>query len=150
GIVFNDVYAASKFAVEGFCESLAVQLLQFNVFVSMVEPGPVKTDFEMKLMEEVSRSEFPGADPATVRYFKEVYLPASHEIFSTLGQSPNAVAEATVAAIGARKPPFRIQTNVLYTPLVALKYADPSGDLSVRSFYHLLFNYGTVFHLSLG
>lgn len=31
GIVFNDVYAASKFAVEGFCESLAVQLLQFNV-----------------------------------------------------------------------------------------------------------------------
>ncbi|EOA93187.1 Retinol dehydrogenase 8, partial [Anas platyrhynchos] len=29
GIVFNDVYAASKFAVEGFCESLAVQLLQF-------------------------------------------------------------------------------------------------------------------------
>lgn len=32
GIVFNDVYAASKFAVEGFCESLAVQLLQFNVW----------------------------------------------------------------------------------------------------------------------
>lgn len=31
GIVFNDVYAASKFAVEGFCESLAVQLLQFDV-----------------------------------------------------------------------------------------------------------------------
>ncbi|NXC51385.1 RDH8 dehydrogenase, partial [Penelope pileata] len=31
GVVFNDVYAASKFAVEGFCESLAVQLLQFNV-----------------------------------------------------------------------------------------------------------------------
>ncbi|NWX41407.1 RDH8 dehydrogenase, partial [Steatornis caripensis] len=31
GIVFNDVYAASKFALEGFCESLAVQLLRFNV-----------------------------------------------------------------------------------------------------------------------
>ncbi|NXT27361.1 RDH8 dehydrogenase, partial [Syrrhaptes paradoxus] len=31
GIIFNDVYAASKFAVEGFCESLAVQLLRFNV-----------------------------------------------------------------------------------------------------------------------
>ncbi|NXK82684.1 RDH8 dehydrogenase, partial [Amazona guildingii] len=31
GVVFNDVYAASKFAIEGFCESLAVQLLQFNV-----------------------------------------------------------------------------------------------------------------------
>ncbi|KFP07494.1 Retinol dehydrogenase 8, partial [Calypte anna] len=93
GVVFNDVYAASKFAVEGFCESLAVQLLQFNVFVSMVEPGPVKTDFELKLLEEVSRSEFPGADPVTVRYFKDLYLPSSHEIFSTLGQSPTEVAE---------------------------------------------------------
>lgn len=31
GVVFNDVYAASKFAMEGFCESLAVQLLKFNV-----------------------------------------------------------------------------------------------------------------------
>lgn len=61
--------------------------------VSMVEPGPVNTDFELKLMEEVSRSEFPGTDPATVRYFKDVYLPASHEIFATLGQSPAAVAE---------------------------------------------------------
>ncbi|KAM7079799.1 LOW QUALITY PROTEIN: retinol dehydrogenase 8 [Ciconia maguari] len=146
GIVFNDVYAASKFAVEGFCESLAVQLLQFNVFVSMVEPGPVNTDFELKLMEEVSHSEFPGTDPATVRYFKDVYLPASHEIFATLGQSPAAVAEAIVNVIGARRPAFRTQTNASYTPLVALKYADPSGDLSVRTYYRLLFDYGTLFH----
>uniref|UniRef100_A0A8C0ESV4 Retinol dehydrogenase 8 n=1 Tax=Bubo bubo TaxID=30461 RepID=A0A8C0ESV4_BUBBB len=150
GIIFNDVYAASKFAVEGFCESLAVQLLQFNVFVSMVEPGPVNTEFELKLMEEVSRSEFPGTDPATVRYFKDVYLPASHEIFTTLGQSPTTVAEAIVEVIGARRPAFRTQTNHLYTPLVALKYADPAGDLSVRTYHHLLFDYGTLFHLSMG
>jgi len=31
GILFNDIYAASKFAVEGFCESLAVQALRFNL-----------------------------------------------------------------------------------------------------------------------
>ena len=142
----------------------------------MVEPGPVNTDFELKLLEEVSRSEFPGADAATVRYFKDVYLPASHEIFATLGQSPGAVAEvrgfrggdflveggwpvrraalllrrqAIVTVIGARRPVFRTQTNRLYTPLVALKYADPSGELSVRSFYRLLFHYGAIFHLSM-
>ncbi|XP_055649202.1 LOW QUALITY PROTEIN: retinol dehydrogenase 8 [Falco peregrinus] len=150
GIVFNDVYAASKFAVEGFCESLAVQLLQFNIFVSMVEPGPVNTDFEQKLMEEVSRSQFPGTDPATLRYFKEVYLPAAHQIFATLGQSPDAVAEAIVAVIAARRPAFRTQTNRLYTPLVALKYADPSGDLSVGTYYRLLFRNGPLFHFCMG
>ncbi|NXW50239.1 RDH8 dehydrogenase, partial [Nyctiprogne leucopyga] len=30
-ILFNDVYAASKFAVEGFCESLAIQALKFKL-----------------------------------------------------------------------------------------------------------------------
>ncbi|XP_066563920.1 retinol dehydrogenase 8a [Amia ocellicauda] len=149
GVVFNDIYSASKFAMEGFCESLAVQLLKFNIHVSLIEPGPVNTEFEMKLMEEVGKSDFPGADADTVRYFKEVYLPASHEIFATMGQSPDTVAKATMKVIEMRQPVFRYQTNALYTPLVAMKYADDSGGLSVRTFYNLLFNYGTVFHLSM-
>ncbi|XP_057269470.1 retinol dehydrogenase 8-like, partial [Pezoporus wallicus] len=147
-VVFNDVYAASKFAVEGFCESLAVQLLQFNVYVSMVEPGPVCTDFELKLLEEVSRSEYPGTDAATLGYFRDVYIPASREIFHTLGQSPGAVAEAIVAVLSARPPPFRTQTNALYTPVLALKYADPSGELSVRALHRLLFRHGGLLRLS--
>ncbi|KAG9488506.1 retinol dehydrogenase 8 [Eleutherodactylus coqui] len=149
GIVFNDIYAASKFAVEGFCESLAVQLLKFNIFISLIEPGPVNTEFEMKLMEEVARSDFPGADAETIRYFKEVYLPSAHEIFATLGQTPDAVAKATVRVIGMEQPVFREQTNPLYTPLTALKYADNTGELSVRTFYNLIFNYGSLFHCSL-
>ncbi|XP_025944499.1 retinol dehydrogenase 8 [Apteryx rowi] len=149
GIVFNDVYAASKFAVEGFCESLAVQLLQFDVFVSMVEPGPVNTDFEQKLLEEASRRECAGADAATVRYFRDVYLPASRDIFAALGQSPEAVAEAVARVVGAQRPAFRMQTNRLYTPLVALKYADPSGDLSVRTLHRLLFRSGSLLRLSV-
>ncbi|KAL8164103.1 UNVERIFIED_CONTAM: Retinol dehydrogenase 8 [Gekko kuhli] len=149
GIPFNDVYAASKFAIEGFCESLAVQLLKFNIFISLVEPGPVNTEFEAKLMEEVSHAEFPGADPTTVQYFKEIYLPASHEIFTTLGQTPESVAKAVVTVIGEERPPFRTQTNTLYTPLVALKYADTSGDLSVDTYYNLLFRFPLLLRLSM-
>ncbi|XP_075062961.1 retinol dehydrogenase 8 [Mixophyes fleayi] len=149
GIVFNDIYAASKFAIEGFCESLAVQLLKFNIFVSLIEPGPVNTEFEMKLMEEVSRSDFPGTDAETIRYFKEIYLPAAHEIFVTMGQTPDAVAKATVKVIRMEQPALRHQTNPLYTPLTAMKYADNSGNLSVRTYYNLLFNYGSLFHFSL-
>ncbi|KAF7243818.1 Retinol dehydrogenase 8 [Varanus komodoensis] len=149
GVPFNDVYAASKFAMEGFCESLAVQLLKFNIFISLIEPGPVNTEFEMKLMEEVARSEFPGADTATVRYFKEIYLPASHKIFTTMGQTPESVAKAVVNVIAKECPPFRTQTNTLYTPLVALKYADTSGGLSVSTYYNLLFRFTGLFHLSM-
>ncbi|XP_032868228.1 retinol dehydrogenase 8 [Amblyraja radiata] len=149
GIVFNDVYAASKFALEGFCESLAVQLLKFNIFVSMIEPGPVNTEFEMKLMKEVSCSEYPGTDSETIQYFKDVYLPAARDIFKTLGQTPETIAKATVKVIKMEQPVFRYQTNMLYTPLTAMKYADNTGNLSVRTFYNLLFNHGNLFKISL-
>ncbi|XP_070479802.1 retinol dehydrogenase 8 isoform X1 [Equus przewalskii] len=95
GVVFNEVYAASKFALEGFFESLAVQLLQFNIFVSLVEPGPVATEFEGKLMEQVSTAEFPGTDPDTLRYFRDSYLPASRELFRNVGQSPQDVVQSS-------------------------------------------------------
>ncbi|XP_029440088.1 retinol dehydrogenase 8 [Rhinatrema bivittatum] len=149
GVVFNDVYAASKFAIEGFCESLAVQLLRFSVFVSLVEPGPVHTEFEAKLTEEAARSDFPGTDAETLRCFKESYLPASRGIFAALGQSPEAVAKVTVDLISMERPDFRRQTNPLYTPLTALKYADETGNLSVQTLSRLLFRHGTLLRLSL-
>jgi NADP-dependent 3-hydroxy acid dehydrogenase YdfG len=37
-------YAASKFAVEGFSESLRHEMLPFGVFVVLVEPGAYKTE----------------------------------------------------------------------------------------------------------
>ncbi|XP_035888200.1 retinol dehydrogenase 8 isoform X5 [Phyllostomus discolor] len=154
GVVFNDVYAASKFALEGFFESLAVQLLQFDIFVSLVEPGPVATDFEGKLLEQVSAAEPPGADPDTLHYFRDLYLPASRELFRSLGQSPEDVAQGStpqviVKVISSASPPLRRQTNARYSPLTALKAADPSGSLYVRTAHRLLFRWPRLLGLGL-
>uniref|UniRef100_A0A8C9QWI0 Retinol dehydrogenase n=1 Tax=Scleropages formosus TaxID=113540 RepID=A0A8C9QWI0_SCLFO len=143
------VSSTGLFAMEGFCESLAVQLLKFNVTVSMIEPGPVHTEFEAKMVEDVSRKEFPGTDPETVQYFKNVYLPSSVDIFETLGQTPDDIARCTKKVIEASRPRFRNLTNPLYTPIVALKYADETGGLSVRTFYHVLFNLGALMHVAM-
>ncbi|NXD32002.1 DHB1 dehydrogenase, partial [Spelaeornis formosus] len=45
GLPFNAVYCASKFAVEGLCESLAIVLRPFNIHLTLVECGPVYTSF---------------------------------------------------------------------------------------------------------
>ncbi|KAG7246563.1 hypothetical protein CRUP_003097 [Coryphaenoides rupestris] len=45
GFPFNEVYCASKFAIEGACESLAIILPHFNIHMSLIECGPVNTDF---------------------------------------------------------------------------------------------------------
>ncbi|KAG5279257.1 hypothetical protein AALO_G00075800 [Alosa alosa] len=149
GVVFNDVYTASKFAMEGFCESLAVQLLKFNVNVSLMEPGPVHTEFETKMMEDVAKMDYPGADADTVRYFKDVYMPSSMDIFEAMGQTPEDIAKCTKKVIEASRPRFRNLTNSLYTPIVALKYADETGGLSVNTFYNLLFNFGPLMHITM-
>lgn len=39
------LYHATKWAVEGFSESLQYELEQFNVRIKIVEPGPIKTEF---------------------------------------------------------------------------------------------------------
>ncbi|MFM0705062.1 oxidoreductase [Paraburkholderia sediminicola] len=39
------LYSASKFAVEGFSESLALEVAQFGIAVTLIEPGYFRTDF---------------------------------------------------------------------------------------------------------
>ncbi|MGD9720507.1 MAG: SDR family oxidoreductase [Pirellulales bacterium] len=42
---FYSVYHASKWAVEGFSESLSYELGMFGIRVKLVEPGAIRTDF---------------------------------------------------------------------------------------------------------
>jgi NAD(P)-dependent dehydrogenase (short-subunit alcohol dehydrogenase family) len=45
GIPFQAFYSASKFALEGFAESLAYEVAPFGVQVTLVQPGNIATDF---------------------------------------------------------------------------------------------------------
>ncbi len=49
------VYNATKWAVEGFSESLQHELLAFGVRVKIIEPGPIKTDFYDRSMDVMSK-----------------------------------------------------------------------------------------------
>ncbi|XP_051868314.1 retinol dehydrogenase 8 [Pristis pectinata] len=149
GILFNDIYAASKFAVEGFCESLAIQAIKFKLNITLIEPGPVVTEFEKKVYEEGMKIDLSAADQETRDMFTNIYLRNYKEIFSSLGQSADEVAEHTMKIILSDNPPFRHQTNTLYTPMTTLKYADPNGDLPIDTFYKMVFHHDKVFHASL-
>ena len=41
----NAMYHATKFGMEGFCEALAQEVAQFNIGVTIVEPGGARTEF---------------------------------------------------------------------------------------------------------
>lgn len=41
---FNSAYAASKYAMEGYTESLRYEVLPANIYTSLIQPGQVRTD----------------------------------------------------------------------------------------------------------
>ncbi len=45
GVPFEATYSASKFGLAGFTEALALEVRSFRIGVSMVNPGPVATEF---------------------------------------------------------------------------------------------------------
>ncbi|HMQ02316.1 MAG TPA: SDR family oxidoreductase [Pyrinomonadaceae bacterium] len=53
---FSSLYNATKFAVEGFTESLQYELEPFNIRMKLIEPGPIKTDFYSR-SQDVARKE---------------------------------------------------------------------------------------------
>ena len=41
----NSMYHATKFGIEGFCESVAQEVVKYNIKVTIVEPGGARTEF---------------------------------------------------------------------------------------------------------
>ncbi|NXG75854.1 RDH8 dehydrogenase, partial [Baryphthengus martii] len=166
GIVFNDIYAASKFAVEGFCESLVVQALRFNVAMGIGNEKKMGSEWEgdgvgMRNRRDGNRVGHWmqvgwNRDGKVEGYGMGIGLRKGagdgngDEERPRSGRGPSRPAvQHTLRVIEAARPPFRHQTNVAYTPMAALKHADPSGALMTDAFYKLVFKYDAVLRLSL-
>jgi len=141
GVPFNDIYCASKFALEGFSESLAPTLKVFNVHVSLIEPGPIITDFvanAVTRMEDVSKS---TADDKT----KEIFATYRQRMLAgfnpEMGQTGLQVAECIKKVLEMENPPFRYctPTHPAFATIAQLKYVDPTGNQGIELAYKRFF-----------
>jgi short-subunit dehydrogenase len=60
GVPCFDFYTGSKFALEGICDSMRYSLAPFNISVTMIEPGPVRTKFADRLVDTTGTSTATG------------------------------------------------------------------------------------------
>jgi len=69
--------------------------LHFSSFlsISLIEPGPVITEFERKVYDEGLKTDLSKADKVTADMFTNIYLKNYKQIFETLGQTAVDVAE---------------------------------------------------------
>ena len=83
----SSVYHATKWALEGWSESLAFELNQFGIGVKTVSPGGIKTDFVHRSLDTTSH-------PAYDKLVEKLYAHISEDDFSTAEQIANVVYEA--------------------------------------------------------
>lgn len=99
--VGGGIYAGTKFAVEGVSEALAKEVAHLGIKVTLVEPGPFRTDFAGRSMRRAEAME---------DYAESVGR--AHERFLAMdGTQPNDPARgarAIIRAVEAEEPPLRL------------------------------------------
>lgn len=96
------LYSGSKFALEGICETLALEVAPLGISLTMIEPGGLKTDFATRSRATTSRI---IADyDATVGQSRRILADhAGHEL-----GDPAKAAQAILAIADAAAPPLRL------------------------------------------
>lgn len=94
------IYHASKWALEGFSQSLAQEVAPFGIHVTLIEPGGFSTDWA----GSSSKRSAPHRD------YKEVHEEADRLRSQRVSEpgDPKASAAAVLKLVDAEKPPLRI------------------------------------------
>jgi NAD(P)-dependent dehydrogenase (short-subunit alcohol dehydrogenase family) len=102
GVPLVSLYCATKFALEGFSEALAKEVAPFGIHVTIVEPGPFRTEF-------LTRESLRFGDNLIADYDdRRAALRASFEDRNgTQPGDPEKLAEAMVLLANEAAPPMR-------------------------------------------
>jgi NAD(P)-dependent dehydrogenase (short-subunit alcohol dehydrogenase family) len=124
---FYEAYSSSKFAVEGFMESLAQVARHLGVHLSLVHPGPVLTEF-MNTTMAVSNGMAGNEGP--YRLLCDAFFAQAGANYN-VWQTGDDVARVIIEAATAAQPHLRYVTSEDVRKLVVRKFVDPTGDTSL-------------------
>lgn len=96
------LYAASKFALEGFTESLALEVAPLNIYVTLVQPGPVRTEFFGRSIRS-AQLQLPEYKAVT-SFARE----AGEQFHGKQDGDPGKIAKAIIEIADMDQPPLRL------------------------------------------
>jgi NAD(P)-dependent dehydrogenase (short-subunit alcohol dehydrogenase family) len=126
GQPLNEIYCASKFAVEGLLESMATYYKPlFNIDITLLEPGAIATNFNQTVLGHVHKTggiledEYkPILDAFIDNFTKRTVEP----------QTSESVADVVLRLVSMETKPLRIRTSEKAENFVENKVkADPTG-----------------------
>ena len=119
GLPFRGIYSSSKFAVEGFTETLSQELQQFGIRVCLIEPG----DFKTSINE--NRKVVKNLDPVYAAQCEEAQRRVNQEVSAS--PTPEAMGHLVHKILQTKRPRFRYRAaNVFQRFSLTLKRILPS------------------------
>jgi NAD(P)-dependent dehydrogenase (short-subunit alcohol dehydrogenase family) len=96
----NSIYCASKWALEGWAESIAFELDGFGIHVILVEPGPYRTEIWRSTPRILPQ------DSEYLPWLQQVFRGADQHEAKT-ARDPKEVADVIANALAVKHPKFR-------------------------------------------
>jgi NAD(P)-dependent dehydrogenase (short-subunit alcohol dehydrogenase family) len=101
GVPYQGAYAASKFALEGLSEALALELRPFGIDVVLVQPGDMRSGFG------AARRWTDAARTSSVYHARATHAVAAMEQAEQNGPPPERAARLVARILAARRPRLR-------------------------------------------
>ena len=133
GLPYQGMYSASKFAIEGYCEALRLEVRQFGIHVTVINPGDFFTGFTAARSKNLP----PDAAAAYPGYSASM---ASIESDERSGLQPDYLARRMSRIVRKRRPANRyIIATLVQEASVLLKAILPSRwfDCVLGAYYKL-------------
>jgi short-subunit dehydrogenase len=126
GLPYQGLYSASKFAIEGYSESLRMELQNTGVKVVVVNPGDFKTDFT------ASREKVPF--PLKNEQLNKEYdaAVASMEKDESIGADPSKLAAKIVKIVDTKSPKHNYLVGAITQTIATTLKAVLPGGLFVK------------------
>ena len=116
------IYGASKWALEGVSESLAAELKPLGIKVTIVQPGPFRTDFIGRSLEraESHLADYDRTSGKFLRFLESMYGKQPGD--------PALAADAIIDAVESATPPLRLVLGKYANEKARKKLADAERE----------------------
>lgn len=117
------MYNASKFALEGLTEALALETKDLNIKVTLIEPGPFRTDWAGSSSSRAARiiPEYDSIAGEKIRVIK-----------GYSGQQPGdpvKAAKAIITIVNSKEPPLRLALGKIAVDVIRNKIRSMEKEL---------------------
>ncbi|EGZ44627.1 SDR family NAD(P)-dependent oxidoreductase [Neisseria wadsworthii] len=109
---WRGAYNSSKFALEGMCDTLRHELYGSNIYVSLVEPGPIATRFRANALKKFAEHIDYESSFHAENYHRQLNRLQAEESVAPFTLSSPSCAMVCVRALTAKKPKARYLVTV--------------------------------------